>query len=198
MSVVVPAFAGRKNVRRRRVSQIECDGECAGTSREYGDAARWAMNGDIVSAPRERNLSHYRSVGAQEKDAKVTTRAACSRDKGNVARRLPRRLCPTAPIRRTQSYRAASIFDQSPSSSLNPTVRPAATDISPIMSLRRPFILSKTSRSKRRIVPLRRARSPADAIARFDRAPCAPDPVLDPVLVGSADSLQAQAHRKDF
>ena len=61
--------------------------------------------------------------------------------------RLPRRLDPTAPIRRTQSCRATRIFDQSPSSSLNPTVSPAATDISPMTSLRRPFILSKTSRS---------------------------------------------------
>src|SRR4029079_13947301 len=82
---VVTAFAGRKNVRRRRAPQIECYGERTGATREYGDAARQPMNGDIVSAPRERPLTHHRSVRAQEEDANVSARETASRNERNFA-----------------------------------------------------------------------------------------------------------------
>ncbi len=45
---------------------------------------------------------------------------------------------------------------------------------------------------RRRIVPRRPTRAAADAVARFDGAPCAPGPILDPVFVGSQIVLKIE------
>jgi hypothetical protein len=91
VTVVVAPCASGEDVRRRIPADFERDRKRPGPPREYDDAPRETMIGDVVSPCRKRNLPNDRAIGLQQKDAEISAAPPRRRDIGDGLMRSRRK-----------------------------------------------------------------------------------------------------------